>query len=269
MICPNCKNKINYGLTECPYCHHNLSFSTKESNYEVTEKVYHSIKFSKIGIIIGVIIAALIILLIVNSFSMFGIFHVNGALRIFDIILKSLLGLGILGLIISIILLFKSKNVKDMKILLIVSLCFIIIPYTLKSVVHIESNISLNDYSKVKYIEIGNERIPSIYFVVGKRKIFLSNKEDNYYDEDFKRYVDTVSIIYYDLSDDDIEIYINYLVNEGYSYKKIYNENSDDYSIYLLKNNDGDNCFYMICIDGMSVVYLKSTGMYESVFSEY
>ena len=40
MICPKCNKEIDYGLSNCPHCFANLSFSTRvrdELNYEQLE----------------------------------------------------------------------------------------------------------------------------------------------------------------------------------------------------------------------------------------
>lgn len=39
MICPKCNNKIDYGLSTCPHCNHNLSFSTKIRTEEDRQQI--------------------------------------------------------------------------------------------------------------------------------------------------------------------------------------------------------------------------------------
>lgn len=266
MICPKCNNKIDYGLSICPHCNHNLSFSTKirtkEDRQQIAE-IEEAVGTLKKGWIIGGVITMVLLLLMFYSLSYLEKFYFNGVLRIIDIVLKVMLGIGVIGGVICLILFIKKKRTKVMKIFLIISLIFIIVPLLSKKLVQINGDVSLKDYSKVEYIELGAEKIPSVYSVVGKRKIIMSHCVEDTIDEEFNITLDFVSIIYRDLTPEDIEKYKESLINNGFVEETIYNNDENKYQRFLMKNNVKDNSFYMIYIDGLSVVYSTSSGTYQ------
>lgn len=266
MICPKCNNKIDYGLSTCPHCNHNLSFSTKirtEEDRQQIEEMEKAAETLKKGWIIGGVITMFVLLLMFNGLSFLGAFYFNGVMRIIDIVLKTMLGIGIVGFIICLILFIKKKRTKIMKIFWIISLILIVVPMFSKSIVQINGDISLKDYSKVEYIELGAEKIPSVYSVVGKRKIVMSHNEEDTTDEGLNITIDMVAIIYSDLTAEDIEKYKEALIDYGFVEETIYNTDENEYQKLLLKNNIKDNSFYVIGIDGLSVLYSTSSGTYQ------
>lgn len=72
MICPNCKNKVGYGIPTCPKCFSNLSFTTKKITMEqidsITEKTSKVIRIAKI---IKIIIFLLPIISIIGFIILF------------------------------------------------------------------------------------------------------------------------------------------------------------------------------------------------------
>ena len=265
MRCPKCNNEVDYGLNFCPYCNHNLSFSTKVRTEDDIQQIEGTVNSLRKGYIIGGIVSMiLLILLFKGLFFFMGLFYLNGALRIIDIVLKVMLCIGIVGFVTCIILFILKKKYKIMKISWIISLVFIIVPIYVESTTQIAS---LKDYSKVEYIELGAEKIPSLYSVVGKRNIVMSHNEDDVDDKGLNIIVDIVSIVYSDLSNDDIEKYKEALIDYGFTLETIYNTDENKYQKLLVKNNIKDNSFYVVSIDETSILYYTSHGTYQDALN--
>ncbi|MCM1370336.1 MAG: hypothetical protein NC181_00385 [Clostridium sp.] len=276
MRCPNCNSEIEYGIQTCPYCNNILFQGQTDENIQQIDHVVQKIKktlviISKVNkiLVIGGAITIFVVLLIAKALSYPGIFNFTAILNIVDIVLKTMLGVGIICFIIFLILFIVKKRVKIVKKFGCISLIFIIVPLLTKSVIKINGDFSLKDYSKAEYIELGAEQIPSIYSVVGKRKVLINYSKNDKLEENLDIIIDVIGIIYLDLSNDDKVKYNEALIDYGFSEETIYNPDENEYQKMLVKNGIKDNSFYVVVIDGLSITYSKGDGMYQNVLQMY
>lgn len=128
MICPVCNNDIDYGLSTCPYCCTNLSFSTKvrKFNSKQPNELIETSKSLKKGFFSGFLIAMFFVISIIVFFSISGF-------KIFKIInisfvrkgLKTSLYFGIAGIIGCSILMLRRKHLKLLQTLITISIALI------------------------------------------------------------------------------------------------------------------------------------------------
>lgn len=191
MVCPNCGNKLNQGEDLCPICNQNVSFTSK-SNDDALDIISKIVKYKKIYSII-VVILLLSIFIFANSI-------INGHFGIFKIIIDNrfiLIILGILFLFITIYLYFRNNKLKKYTpIMVIASILIILIPITYSKIISniTTGNVEYKDYSKSKYIKVGSAKIPSLYSIIGERKIEMSGYIKNNYDEGLKQTYDVAYI---------------------------------------------------------------------------
>ena len=125
-----------------------------------------------------------------------------------------------------------------------------------------------DEYRREEYIEIGTEKIPSIYKVLGREDVLLADVQSEIENEELGIVMDYVAIIYEkSFSDDELVRYREELVSNGYSLKKMtYGEKS---ASMLLKNGKEDGLFYVIRIDDKTITYADGSGKYEDILGKY
>lgn len=263
MKCPKCGNSVNDDTSICYNCGMNLSFSTKETNLDLANGFKQAVTGTNtIKIVIAISCLIAIIFLFITSLyvsnNVDGL-YINRVLKIVYIVLWGSIIVGIGLLIISIFLRIKKRK-KASIITFIISFILIMVPIVIKQTTTIDGDITLTDYSQAEYIDIGTESIPSLYSVVGERKILfnLNNKGSNTLTND----MNSISIIYHDISQNDIDKYGLALIENGF---KI--ENIESQEVYF-KNKYSDNTYYAVSIDGMSITYSSGMGNYKNLIEE-
>lgn len=272
MKCPKCGNGVSSYADYCPNCKMNLSFTTKnKSEYMKTEEAVVTFdnverKVNKIkGIIVLVIAITMIILIAFLCF--FDLFTIIKGIFVIKKYSKFILILGALLLLIGFVLFLKKKKGTFVKILFITSLVLIVSILTLDNVINIEGdNLTfLKDYSKVDYIEIGSEKIPSLCFVVGYREILFNVAENDVYDEGMKTKIDYISIVYKNISDEDKNLYISKLIDAGFSLKIVTDDEGITHNFYA--KDKKDDTFYVIVISNSEINYSKGKGSFDDIIN--
>ena len=267
MKCPKCRKIVTEDMDYCPNCKMNLSFTTKtKSFYKEANQTFENISKktnnlkAKIGII--AIFAVISLLAFVSFGNIFLIFKVLAFILKYS---KMLILIGVMLLVFWLILFFNKKKLKIMKILFTCSLILIVAPTVLSGMIQIEGDISyfLKDYSKEKYIIIGDEKIPSLYSVVGYRKISANFEEKNHYDEDSDLTTDFISLIYENISEDDKSMYGNKLINNNFKLYIIDGEEGIVYAYCKEKNNK----FYSVAIYAEQITYSTGVGSIKDILN--
>ena len=215
--------------------------------------------FNKSMVIGGIIV---IIILLWVIFSLNDLPYINGLFGFIFNGSKVLRYVGFGGAGICLVGIFLKKFSSLLKKLLLVFGVCIAVSYLLPNMINIEGNLSLTNYTKVKYIEFENIKIPTLYSVVGKREIVMSFEEEDYYDEGMERKYDLVSIVYKNLSDQDRSAYENKLLENDYTKVTFYN---GEENITVLAKNHSNNTFVTISIEDLAITYSNIEGTYETV----
>ena len=173
-----------------------------------------------------------ILVILLLSIFIFANSIINGHFGIFKIIIDNrfiLIILGILFLFITIYLYFRNNKLKKYTpIMVIASILIILIPITYSKIISniTTGNVEYKDYSKSKYIKVGSAKIPSLYSIIGERKIEMSGYIKNNYDEGLKQTYD-VAYIYVNLTIEDINKYKEALIDYGYKNISVCIKDSD------------------------------------------
>lgn len=286
--CPRCGLKLSGNHTEkkCPKCHLNLSFSSRESADkridERFEEVSDEVNKIKGGIIIGVVVAVLLAIICFTFPEVLVTPFVgdNGSASI-DGVYTQLRTLPIAFLVISAIVLavaiilfvVKNKTQKGFTILnaalATLGVLGIIASITVNTFFNSVFRTDIGaEYRKEEYIEIGTEKIPSIYKVLGREDLLLADVQSEIENEELGIVMDYVAIIYEkDFSEDELAKYREELISSGYTLKNMtYGEKS---ASMLLKNGKDDGLFYVVRIDDKTVTYADGAGEYEDILGKY
>lgn len=266
MKCPNCQKDIMADSTVCPYCDAQLSFTVKDSeDSEKIDEVIETVGKIRKKLPIVFIIFFLIIPLL-GFLAVIGMFYamVQGWFHIIFISMKACFIIGVIFLVIGIILLLKKYKRKLGYILLLTAVIMIGV------VIYFNNKLNqfgiATDYSKAEYIEIGDEKIPSVYSIFGYKKIYMATSSENEYDSQYNMTLEnTIFIVYKDKFD--IEKYQEALISNGFITQTIQTE--DGFQNILVKNNLTTNKFYTVAIDGETVSYTVINGRYEEVLRLY
>lgn len=265
MYCPNCKKKVDYNLEVCPHCNHNLSFSSNNNASEIVDKIGVGLETAsdvangyRKAQLIAVLVTILIAIGVIYSFSK--IKYINGILGFVFNGAKILKIVGFGGLAASIILYFLFKKSKFFSKLMVLFGACIGISYVLPNFINV-NDVSLVDYSSVEYIKFDDIKIPTLYSVVGKRDIVMSDEEENEYDEGFQTYADMVAIVYKSISEDDKNQYSSVLIKDGFKKVSVYT--GEEY-IDVYAKNYGDS-FVTVSIQDLAITYGHMDGKYEDV----
>ena len=261
--CRNCGMEIDPNTTICPNCNINL-LQSKNNITNVITKANKFNKILKICVAIAIIILMIFIPMLIPLLKIFGF---NDVLIIYNNVIKILLYVGIISLIVSLILYFVKYKNKLIKIIIAISVVLISVSLMSKTVFKIDDGIVLKDYTKANYIELGSEKIPSLYSVIGKRKILTSLKEEDKFDSSIGIEMDSILIIYIDITSEDVAKYKNKLLETDFKAEKI--SNAEYQGELYIKNNYKDNKFYIVSVDGSSIIYSMSGGKYEDVLEEF
>lgn len=285
--CPRCGLKLSGNHTEkkCPKCHLNLSFSSRESADkridERFEKASDEVNKIKGGVIIGILIAVLfgivsfsfpnvLVALFVGNSGDVSIDGVYSQLRTLPI---TLLVISVIVLAIAIILfVVKNKTQKGFTILnaalATLGVLGIIASITVNTFFNSVFRTDIGaEYRKEEYIEIGTEKIPSIYKVLGREDLLLADVQSEIENEELGIVMDYVAIIYEKgFSDDELIKYREELISSGYSLKKM---TYGDKSAEMLLKNDDEGLFYVVRIDDKTVTYADGAGKYEDILGKY
>lgn len=268
MKCPKCGNNVLNTDDFCSNCKMNLSFTTRtKSSYKKINQTFEEMgkKTNNLkGKIILIAFVAVMLLMVFVSFdNIFLIFKVLAFIQKYS---KMIILIGIGLLFLWLILFFTKKKIKIMKVIFAVSLIFIVAPTVLSSMIQIENDLSffLKDYSMVNYIEIGTEKIPTIYSVLGYRKIITNIEGKDEYDEKMKTKIDFISIIYKGLSNEDINLYKNKILEIGYEEKNIID---DEETVTFYTKDKNDNTFYVISIVDNNITYSNGNGSFDDVLN--
>lgn len=265
MKCPKCGNEILEKDNFCSNCNMNLSFTTKsKDSYKKIGDTVSNIgeKVNKLnGIIILISAIAAIGFVLVISFTNF--FLLLKILVFIKVYAQKFIIAGVLSLLVWAILFFMKKKGILVKLLFILSLILIVVPATLSSIINIDGDLSfiLKDYSKSEYIEIGSEKILTLYSVVGDRKILFNLAENNHYDEDMDLTMDFISLIYSNISNDDKAKYGAQLVELGFKSDIVYDE--DD--IIYLYGYQKSGKYYVVAVFADQITYSTGIGSFEEV----
>ncbi|MBQ7136689.1 MAG: zinc ribbon domain-containing protein [Bacilli bacterium] len=265
MKCPKCGKEILETDNFCSNCNMNLSFTTKrKDSYQKIGDTLDNIgeKANKLnGIIILISAIAVIGLLLVISFTNF--FLLLKILVFIKLYAQKFIIAGVISLLIWAILFFVKKRGILVKILFILSLILIVAPAALSNLITVDGDLSfvLKNYSKSEYIEIGDEKIPTLYSVVGDRKILFNIAEKDHYDDDMDLIMDFITLIYGNISNDDKAKYGAKLVELGFKSNAV---NNEDGIIYLYGKQKNER-YYVVSVFADQITYSTGVGSFEEV----
>ena len=269
MKCPDCGKYIDITNLEketyiCSNCKKDVTEIVRDKREYLVNSTFEIQKFVK-GIIFGGILAMVILILLfkIITFNL-GNIYINGLIGSIKTTLLVLLITGIIIFIVCLVLFVNKKRNKIIRNFWIVSVIIIIIPLIILNMVKIDGHLSLTNYTTKEYIEIGSEKIPTVYSAVGKRKIIFSTEEKNYYDSGLLTNMDLVAIIYRNLSDSDKNVYINKLLDSGFREEELTDENGDKYFVYIKEDYINNKC-YSVGIDNLSITYTVFDGRYYDI----
>jgi len=271
MKCFKCGNDISLNYDICPYCGTNKNIMFENSQNIKVKSV------KKISSIISLLISGTIFSVI--SFAVISALSVLGYIKLANIILKTIFYVGLVIFIINVLIFIKRKgeelnashnySITNNKkrgfsiIWLIVSIFLMIYPYGIRIARKAIFNLDDIDYSKALYIEISNVKIPSLYSVVGERDISFNIGFNNIYDEDTDKKYDMFTIVYDDLTDQDINNYKNELIKQGYIKIELSQDSLETNS--YAKNDITKNIFIIVSISDDEFEYCVSNGRYEEM----
>lgn len=272
MKCPKCGGEVSSSADYCPNCNMNLSFTTKnkseyakiEEGKTVVDNIGQKVDKLKGKIILIIFITMISLIAFITFFDFFTIIKGIFLIKKYT---KTILIIGAILLGVWLVLFLKKKKGIILKILFTVSLILIVVPTILDSVIKIEGNGSgfTKNYSREKYIEIGSEKIPSLYSVVGHRKIIFNVEEKDEYDEGMKTKMDYISLVYKEISEDDKNLYISKLIEVGFSIKIVTDDEGITHNFYT--KDKKDNTFYVIVISNNEITYSKGNGSFDEVIN--
>ena len=255
--CPNCYNDFDISMNNCGNCGFDVSFSSSKENVNETvgtmNRVFSTIDNVKLAFIIVGLLVMVSTIAISVYVSTANSFYINGILHIIKLLCILFIVIGISLTTISII---KSKNSKFINAISVLGLALIIFSIIGFGGIKVSDNFKLSskDYVKVKTIDLGSEKIPTMYSVVGKRKLFISFSdkdlkldEDNSFDVNYS----LVSLVYTNLTSDDVNNYIKALENKNYYYF----EKKDDSVIYSKYKYDENKCYAVSIQNNSAITY--------------
>lgn len=275
MRCPKCGNNININMTNCPVCGNNVSFSNK--------KVIPNLVINIPKILSFIIIVPFIYM---GGCIGIGALKVTGNAVMSDKILDIIFYVGIILVVINILIVIKNKaeqlnqshnqrlvpTRKPFKISITwfaMGIIFLTLPFVVKPIIKTVLNLDFIDYETAQYIEVSNVKIPTLYSTVGKRDITFNLGSGNQYNEEFNISFSTFIIIYDNITETDITLYKEELLNQNYTLIKLSDE-EDDEEMYLYVKNEKDlNKFILINIAESSITYSVAAGTYEEKLKGY
>jgi len=271
MKCPRCGNIVLKEDDYCKSCNLSLSFTTKSKNSY--KKIGDNLenagkKINKLNgkiILISAIAAIVFISILTFSSNVLLLFKFLAFIQVYS---TPMIVTGVLFLVFWLILFFKKVKGIILKIIFTASLILIIVPVTLTSMINFEDDISfmLKDYSKAEYIKIGKEKIPSLYSVVGYRKITFHVEKENYYDEETGITMDIITIIYDKLSKEEKKLYKEKLLDIGFSYDSFTDE--DGITSHIYYKDTGKNSYYAVSTIDNEISYSKGNCSIQELLSK-
>ena len=262
MKCYKCNKEIGKKQESCPYC--GADVSIVETITKVVDKAQKTGKVYNESKLIGFLIVFAIVCAFISFVSEYGFvkISINVILIMFRNIVKTLMISGIIGTVVFLIVYLKSNKV--LKKLIIISIALIIASFFAGSLQFLNANIAMIDYTKAEYIEIKGEKIPSVYSVLGEKQIAFNDVKKDYMDSGFKTKGDVISIIYKGLTNDEINKYIETLLDYGFT-KRIVNTGEKYITLYV--KNTGNN-FYTVSIDNFTITYFSGVGNFDELLTK-
>lgn len=275
MKCYNCGSDVKNYFTRCPKCFSELT-DTSKGKIIVNKRVT---LFNMKGILFAIFLFPVILL--IGTIGLIAL-NVLGKVKIATLILKGIFYLAIISLFFYGFLALKnnvetnhmepdnnSKKTNKKGIALgwiIVSIILLIYPTVFKVILKKTVNLDGIDYAVTKYIQINDIKIPTVYSVVGERAIFLNIGINDVYDENYEFTFDGFSIIYEELSTDDISKYELLLVQDGFI--KILAKVDDEELKYIHIKNNSNDTFTIVSIIDSEITYGVVDGNYEFYFDD-
>ena len=270
MKCNNCGKDVYGAPIKCPHCFSDLVYYNP--NKGIINK--HGTFFNSDGLSFLFFVFPLV--LVFGTIILIGI-NVLSYVQISNIILKLIFYFGIVALVLNGALTLKNNIEADQAdpynklykpkkkgVALgwtIVSIVLLIYPTIFKVILKRTANLEGIDYEISEYIKIDDIEIPSIYSAVGEIDIVVNLGKQGEYDETYGFKFNGLSLIYSELTQEDIHLYGLKLTDSGYSKMTITNEEEETVIAYV--KNNSNNTFIIVCIIDSEITYGVAEGKYE------